>query len=226
MPVLSNNHLAEGDPLGEGAVGQQGALGEGGDVVEAELLSLVLEEQFVGVGVELEVVYFGVVVDLADDGGGVEVEQGDGLQVQQVGDHLDPLLVDPGADEVGLHVFGPAGAQRLIPAVFDEGELPCVGYHAEVGAGEVEFLVACALPVYLACFVGLDVGDDEGLVGVSDCVPVEVEVDLGDFKSVVALEDAFLGASFDLDQHLRGTHVVEKIFPFPEFLDTCVVEIN
>jgi hypothetical protein len=166
------------------------------------------------------------VANLADDGGGAQVEQRNCLKIEQIGNHLAPFGVDASRNEVWLHVFGAAGAQRFISAVFYQGELARIGDHAKVGAAEVKLLVACSLPVDFAGEVGLDICDDESFEGVADRIAIVVEVNLGDFKSIVAFEHAFLGLSLDLNKNLTWRHIIEQILSFFELLDARIIDIH
>lgn len=68
LSVLSYHNLALRNPFSEGAIRQQSALGECGQVIYIQLLALVLEQEFIGVCVELEIVDLGVVADLTGNG--------------------------------------------------------------------------------------------------------------------------------------------------------------
>eukprot|EP00951_Prasinocladus_malaysianus_P002968 scaffold21211_cov40-Prasinocladus_malaysianus.AAC.1 len=118
--VLSHHDVAGGHPLHIGAI-----------------LLLVPEEQVGCAGVELQPVDPRVVVDGGQGDARHEVDDPDGLQIDQVGDLLvllddAALLVEPHADEVWAHVLCAARAEHLVAAVLDQSDLPGVVDHAHL----------------------------------------------------------------------------------------------
>lgn len=74
LSILSYDHFALRNPLSKCAIRQKSTLGKVGKVVYVELFSFVLEKKFIGVGIELEIVNFRVMANLADNCRGIEIE--------------------------------------------------------------------------------------------------------------------------------------------------------
>ena len=176
-----------------------------------QLSPLVPEEELAAAWVQLQVVDLAVVVHRGLDLVESQVLDADRQVVQEVGDDLGGLaasqlllrVVEAGRDHVGAHVLRSAGADDLVDAVLDDGQLACVEDHADVGVREVELLVAAASPRELGELAQLKVAEKESALSRGDKVTVLVDVDLRNLVALGRLEDQALAAVDPLDDDLR-----------------------
>lgn len=71
LSILSHDDFALRNPLGEGAIRQKSTFSKVTKIIYVELFSLILEEEFVRVGIELKIIYFRIMANLADNCGGI-----------------------------------------------------------------------------------------------------------------------------------------------------------
>mmetsp|Transcript_38799 Transcript_38799/g.91879 ORF Transcript_38799/g.91879 Transcript_38799/m.91879 type:complete len:635 (-) Transcript_38799:696-2600(-) len=230
--VLRDHDVAVGHPLHVGAVGEEGDALLRLDVVKVEVLLLVPEQEVGRAGVELQPVDARVVVDGCQGEPRHEVEDADGLQVDEVRNLLvllddAPLLVQPDADEVRAHVLGPAGPEDFASAVLDQSQLPSVVDHAHLGAVKDELLRPGPAPGDLAQLAGLQVAHQEGVGRVGDEEAVLLDVDSLDLVAERGLEhDPGIGCKA-LDDDLALGHVGELKLPLvPLLAEAGVVEVD
>jgi hypothetical protein len=154
---LSDNDLAFRHPLSERAVGKQSVLGQGFKVIEIKLFSFIFEEQFIRIGIELEIIDFGVMVNLTQYCVCLKVEDRNSLKVQQVSDQFGAFIINPCRNKVAFHIFGSTGSQRLVSAIFNQSKLSGIRDHANTWTREIKFLVATSSPVNLALLASLKI---------------------------------------------------------------------
>eukprot|EP00042_Codosiga_hollandica_P051784 m.643637 g.643637 ORF g.643637 m.643637 type:complete len:518 (-) comp58351_c0_seq23:743-2296(-) len=166
--------------------------------------------------VEFQPINLGIVVD---SGHGVrrgEIHDRDGLQIDKVGDFpvvcVTPFdaVVDPHAQEMGIHVLCSNRAEDFVAAVLDQRELASIEDHANLRILEVKLFRARTAPLNLAQSTREQIAEKQGVCSVRNQeLVVAKDVDLLDFVVEMRLENQAGAVAEALDNHLAGTNVRE-----------------